>query len=187
MSTRVNYLMSFLILNFFATLSAQAVADLRPDRVHVADEKKNLAYIRDGLIIGGDQAVNEFVVKDIRRAANQGFERVVIDLEGNRNGEPMAISRSPYFQVAVSPDEKRMILSFFGRPKLAFDSGRVLRAFKKSAVVQQVILLPKLEDDVWTFVIELKKGAPVEIFELSSPVRLILDLKTQVAQRRSSK
>lgn len=167
--------------------NAFAVANLRPETVHVADEKKNLAYIRDGLIVGGDHAVNEFVVKDIRRASNAGFERVVIDLDGNRNGEPVAISRAPYFQVAVSPDEKRMVLSIFGRPKLAFDSGKVLRSFQKSSIVGKVTLLPRLEDDVWTFVLELKQGAPVEIFELHSPVRLIVDLKTQVAQMRRSK
>lgn len=182
-----NHLIRLVAMGVITATSAHAVADLRPDRVHVADEKKNLAYIRDGLIIGGDQAVNEYVVKDIRRAANSGFERIVVDLEGNRNGEPMAISRAPYFQVAVSPDEKRLVLSIYGRPKLAFDSGRVLRSFQKSKVVQKVVLLPKLEDDVWTFVMELKHGAPVEIFELSSPVRLILDLKTQVAQNRHSK
>lgn len=158
--------------------TVHASADLRPDRIHVADERKNLAYIRDGLIIGGDQAVNEFVVKDIRRATNTGYERVVIDLEGNRNGEPTAISRAPYFQIAVTPDEKRMVFSLYGKPKLAFDSRRVLQAFKKSALVQNVVLLPRLEEDVWTFVLELKKGTPVEAFELGNPVRLIIDMKS---------
>lgn len=161
-----------------------ASADLRPDRIHVADEKKNLAYIRDGLIIGGDQAVNEFVVKNIRRATNAGYERVVIDLEGNRNGEPTAISRAPYFQIAVTPDEKRLVFSLYGRPKLGFDSRKVLQAFRKSALVQNVVLLPRLEEDVWTFVLELRKGAPVEAFELGNPVRLIVDLKTPAKTAR---
>ncbi len=165
---------------------AWGVADLRPDRIHVADEKKTLAYIRDGLVIGGDQAVNEYVVKDIRRASNKGYERMVIDLEGNRNGEPLAISRAPYFQVSVTPDERRLVFTLYGRPKLAFDSKKVQKAFAKSAVVKNVVLLPRLEDDAWTFALELKKGAPVEVFELANPVRLIIDLKGQ-AQAATAK
>src|SRR4051812_48093578 len=101
--------MRILIASLLAALvSAQAAAALKPEKVHVADAKKTEAYIQDGMIVGGDQAIDDVVVKDIRRAANAGFERIVIDLEGNRGGEPAAISRPPYFQLAVSPEEKRL-------------------------------------------------------------------------------
>ena len=106
-----------------SSLSAPALAELRPDKVHVADAKKNLSYIRDGLFVGGDKAIDDVVVKDIRRAANPGgFERVVIDLQGTKNGEPAAIPRPPYYQVAVTPDEKRIVFTIWGKPKLGFDS-----------------------------------------------------------------
>ena len=168
-------LLALASVSFFST---QGLAELRPDKVHVADAKKNLSYIRDGLFVGGDKAIDDVVVKDIRRAANPGgYERVVIDLQGTKNGEPAAIPRPPYYQVAVTPDEKRIVFTIWGKPKLGFDSRRVVEAFRKSAVVRNVVLLPKVEDNTWTFVFELKGDSPVEVFELSDPVRIIMDIK----------
>jgi hypothetical protein len=152
-------------------------AELRPDKVHVADSKKTQAYIRDGLITGGDKAIDEVMVKDIRRAANAGYERIVVDLEGTANGEPAAINRPPYFQISVTPDERRIVFTIWGKPKLGFDSRRVVNAFKRSTVIQSVELLPRVEDNTWSFVFGLKGESPVEVFELSNPVRIIMDIK----------
>lgn len=154
-----------------------ARGEIRPEKVHVADSKKTKAYIRDGLIIGGDRAIDDVTVKDIRRAKNQGFERIVIDLEGTQNGEAAGIQRPPYYQFAVTPDERRLVVTLWGRPKLNFNSKKVVAAFKKSTVIQNVMLLPKLEDNSWTFVFELKSDSPVEVFELSNPVRVIVDIQ----------
>jgi hypothetical protein len=148
-----------------------------PSKIHTAEGKKTNSYVRDGVIQGGDKAINEITIQDIRRAPNKGFERIVIDLSGTRNGEPMAIERPPYFQVAVSPDEKRLIFTIWGKPKLQFNSKRVIAALKKSPLIQSVELLPKLEDDSWTFVIGLKEGKPVEVFELTNSVRIIADIR----------
>lgn len=160
------------------SLASPVKAELRPDRVHVADAKKNGAYTRDGMITGGDSAVNEVVVKDIRRAVNPGYERIVIDLEGSRNGEPLAISRPPYYQVSVTPDERRLVFTVWGKPKLAFDSKKVVDAFRRSAVVKSVSLYPVMDADAWTFSAELRGENPVEVFELSNPVRIIVDVRT---------
>jgi hypothetical protein len=159
-------------------LGSGARAELRADSVHTAQAKKSGAYVRDGVVTGGDQAVTGVVVRDIRRAPNAGFERIVIDLQGNRDGEPVAIERPPYYQVSVNPDEKRLIFTVWGKPKLAFDSKRVLAAFRKSASILNLTLLPLLEPDSWTFVAELKSGSPIEVFELSNPVRIIIDVRT---------
>jgi hypothetical protein len=157
--------------------SLVAHAELRPEKVYLADLKKTKNYVKDGLITGGDQAINEFVIKDIRRAPNTGFERIVIDLEGNRNGDSVAIARPPYFQVAVTPDEKRLVFTLFGRPSLDIDAKRVLSSFKKSAVIEKLNLFPLLDETSWTFAFELKGGHPVEIFELSKPTRIIVDIQ----------
>jgi hypothetical protein len=154
-------------------------ADLKPDRIHVADAKKNDFYIRDGLVIGGDKAIDQVVVKDIRRASNPaGFERVVIDIDGNRDGEPAAISRPPYYQVSVTPDERRLVFTVWGHPKLAFNSKKINASFKKSKVFKGIDLLPTVEDDSWTFSIEMRSLRPVEVFELGDPARVIIDVKT---------
>jgi hypothetical protein len=157
--------------------AALAIPELRSDRVHTADAKKTQAYVRDGLVVGGDNAIDGVVVKDIRRATNKGYERVVIDLEGTKAGEPAAISRAPYYQVAISPDERRLVMTIWGKPRLGFDSKRVASAFRRSKVVEKLELLPVLEEDSWTFVFDLKEGHAVEVFELGSPVRVILDIR----------
>jgi hypothetical protein len=168
---------TYLALLLLSVAASYARADIRPDKIHTADGKKNSYYVQDGLFVGGDRAVDEVVVKDIRRATNSGYERVVLDLEGSHNGEPMAIERPPYYQVSVTPDENRLVITLWGKPKLGFDAKKVQAAFKKSHVFQGVDLLPRLEDDTWTFALELKPGHPVEVFELANPVRVIVDVR----------
>lgn len=171
---------SFLALGGIPVIGAPlAVAALPAQNVHTVDGKKTMSYIRDGLFVGGDHAIQEVAVRDIRRAANPNFERVVIDLEGNRaGGVAAAIPRPPYFQVAVSPEEKRLIVTVFGKPRLALDAKKVVQSFRKSPVIASVELLPKLEADSWTFVLGLKSERPVEVFELANPVRIIIDIRS---------
>jgi hypothetical protein len=169
--------LTILSLAFSLALCASARAELRPEKVYVAENRKTQTYIKDGLIIGGDQAIQDVVVKDIRRAKNPLFERVVIDLEGNQAGEPAAIQRPPYYQVAVTPDEKRLVFTVFGKPKLALDAKKVTAEFKRSQWVQGIQLYPKVERDSWTFALEMKSGQAVEVFELADPVRIIVDIR----------
>jgi hypothetical protein len=159
-----------------------AQAALKPEQVRTADARKTQAYLADGVVVGGDCAVDEMVVKDIRRAVNAGFERVVIDLEGTRGGEPGAIQRPPYFQAAVTSDEQRIVLTLFGKPKLAFDAQKVQAAFRRSTNLQGVELLPRLNDDSWTFVLGMKPHQSVEVFELTQPARIIVDIRTNPKQ-----
>lgn len=161
-------------------MAAQSSAALSPDHVRVADQKKTKSYLKDGLFVGGDQAVSDVVVRDIRRATNSGYERLVVDLEGNAAGAPVVLQRPPYYQVAVSPDERRLVFTVYGNAKLGFDPKKVLQGFAKSAVIQSVELLPRLEPDQWTFALNFKAGSPVEVFELTNPVRIIIDLQANV-------
>lgn len=156
---------------------ATAQADLRPEKVYVAENRKTQTYIKDGLIVGGDQAIQDVIVKDIRRAKNPLFERIVVDLEGNQAGEPAAIQRPPYYQVAVTPDEKRLVFTVYGKPKVGLDAKKVNNEFKHSEWVQGIELFPKMERDSWTFALDMKSGQAVEVFELSDPVRVIIDIR----------
>jgi hypothetical protein len=158
--------------------AAFARPELKADKVHMADNKKTQAYLADGLVVGGDSSIDDVIVRELRRAANSGFERIVVDLEGNRGGDAVAVQRPPYYQVAVSPEESRLTVTIWGRPKLAFNANKVHAAFKRSKVVENVELYPKVEDDSWTFALSLKSKHPVEVFELSNPVRLIFDIRT---------
>jgi hypothetical protein len=173
----IGFLGAILLASLTTLMSSQAFAELKPDHVHLAQGRKTGNYVADGLVNGGDQAMNDVVVKDIRRAVNPGFERVVIDVQATRGGEDAAISRPPYYQVSINPDENRIIVTIWGKPLLELNSKKVVNEMKKSNVIQSIDLLPPMDGDSWTFVANLKTKRPVEVFELANPVRIILDIK----------
>lgn len=153
-------------------------ASLRPDKIHVADLKKTQKYLKDGVVVGGDRLIDDVVVRAIRRGAQgTAFDRIVIDLHGNREGETVAIPRPPFFQVAMSQEEERMVITIWGHPKIQFPLEATKQALTKSPYITGVNLLPKIKDEFWTFELSLKRGTQVEVFELKEPVRLIVDLK----------
>ena len=168
--------------SLFASFAVQGA--IRPEKIHVAEARKTQAYIREGLFIGGDHSIDDVTINDIRRSITPGFERIVIDLQGNRGGEPAAIERPPYYQVAVSPDEKRLVVTVWGTPKLAFDPKKIAGVFKKKSAVTGLELLPKVENDSWSFVVNLSaKNAAVEVFELNRPVRISIDIRSGMKGR----
>ena len=173
MKTHV-WVLGVVVIGSFSSLCR---ADLRPERIHVAESRKTKAYIQEGLVTGGFGKVDNFIVKDIRWAKNGPFERIVVDLGGYTQGEETELNRPPYFQVALSPEENRMTLSLSGKAKLSFNSNKVIASFKKSKFVEQVTLLPLIEGVPWTCVFQLKPEVMVETFELGQPVRVILDLQ----------
>jgi hypothetical protein len=156
------------LATLFILSISSAVAALEPNRIHEALPKKTENYLGEGLVMGGDREVQGGIVKDLRRATNAGFERIVLDLDSEK---------TPYYQAAVEPAEKRIVVTIFGNPKIAFNAKKVVEQFRKSSLVQKVELFPKVEEDTWIFALHLKAAVPVEIFELSSPSRIILDLK----------
>lgn len=163
------------LLLFF---SPQAQAALDPQKVFNADLRKNKFYVKDGLTVGGDRNVDDVVVLAIRHAVQPDYERFVVDLEGNGEGESIAIQRAPYYQVAVQPDSSRVVVTVWGSPKIGFDPKKAMTKLKTNSVVSKVELLPILEKDRWSFVVHLKTPSAVEVFELSNPVRIILDIRT---------
>ncbi|MCM0604943.1 MAG: hypothetical protein KA715_02530 [Xanthomonadaceae bacterium] len=145
---------------------------VNPDKIHAVDLKKSQSYIRDGLFVGGDAQTTDVNLKDIRFAKNKEYERLVMDFTGSAG-------RSPYFQVDVSPEMSRLVVTVYGKVKLGFEPKLVAKAFAKSAFVERIELLPQIETDRWTYSLTLKdsKRPQVEVFELGAPTRAIIDLK----------
>jgi len=172
-------LVTLVTLGFSGGPAVSAAAAVEPQRVFQADGKKTKRYLADGVVVGGDAAIQSVRVKEIRRAANlEGFERIVIDLEASRaDGEPTALARPPYYQVSINPEERRLIYTLWGKPQLDFNAPKVVEAFKKSPVIQSVELLPPVHSDQWSFVLNLKTGRPAEVFDLSGPARIITDIR----------
>lgn len=152
----------------FSFAISTAGAALESNQVREALSKKTESYLKEGLFSGGDREVHSGVVKDIRRAVNAGFERVVVDIESEK---------TPYYQVAVDSSERRILITIFGMPKIAIHAKKIVEQFRKSSLIDRVEFFPLLEEDAWTFALYLRGVAPVEVFELGAPTRIILDLK----------
>ena len=141
----MNFFTTVLLVSLFSLSAFSAVRNLSPSNVVTASGKKTNHFIKEGIITGGDRMINDVIVLDIRHGGKGGFERIVLDVEGNHQGEPVAVERPPYYQVRVSPIEKMLVYTVWGGPKLAFDPKKVLKAFKKSRFVKKVELYPILE------------------------------------------
>ena len=118
-----------LVASFGVLVTASASAALEPSRVFQAEGRKTEHYISDGVIVGGDPAIQSVRVREIRRAANPKFDRIVIDLEASRSdGEPTALARPPHYQVSINPEEKRLIYTIWGSPQFDFNAPKVVAA-----------------------------------------------------------
>ncbi len=149
-------------------LISTASGALEPNQVREALPKKTESYLKEGIISGGDRETQFGIIRDVRRATNGGFERIVIDVDADR---------APYYQAAIEPNQRRIVVTIFGSPKLALNAKNIVEQFKKSPLVTRIDFFPLVEEDSWTFALYLKAAVPVEIFELTSPTRIIFDLK----------
>jgi len=159
------------ITSFIGVLlfAPSAFSGISADRIQTVEAKKTQIYMKDGIFTGGHRDAEAATIRDIRRANNTGFERIVLDIDS---------SQIPYYQVAIDPTLKRITLTVFGDPTLSFQAPQVVKAFQKSATVTRVDLYPKVDGTTFSMVLQLKGTTPVEVFELSSPNRIIFDLKT---------
>ncbi len=149
-------------------IGPSASAALEPNQIREALPKKTEMYLKEGVFSGGDREVRAGLVKDIRRAANGGFERIVIDLDS---------VTAPYYQASIEPSQRRILFTLFGSLRLGIDAKKIVTHFKKSPLISRVEFFPKVEDDAWTFALHLKNAVPVEVFELAAPTRIVVDLK----------
>lgn len=139
--------------------------------------KKN-AYLNEGSFTGGDRAQSDFRVQNVRVAANPaGYDRVVVDFAGNDLGEASKLARPPYYLVDIDHLNKRVSVTIYGKPKLDFSTQTTLQSVKKAKVLERINFIPMVNADRWTFTIEGKNAFKAEVFELSDPARLIIDLK----------
>src|ERR1035437_7093368 len=80
-------------------------------------------YLSEGAFTGGDRTSSDFTVNNVRVASNPaGYDRVVIDLSGNNQGEKSTLARPPFYLVEVDPADKRILVTLYGLPKLNFST-----------------------------------------------------------------
>ncbi len=139
---------------------------------------KKGVYLTEGAFSGGDRTVQDYRISNVRIGANpEGFDRVVIDVVGNLQGEKSIIARPPLFHVENTGKSKRTVITLFGKPKMEFSTSSAFAQAKKTASIQGIEFLPLIEDDRWTFSLLTKENTKVEAFELTQPARIIIDIK----------
>ena len=139
---------------------------------------KKGAYLSEGSFTGGDRASSDFRVTQIRVAANpEGYDRVVIDLGGNTLGEKSVLARPPFYLVEADSSHKKVNVTVYGKPKLEFSTQSSIQAAKKSKIISKLEFLPLVNSDRWTWTIHTQFPVKTEVFELSDPARIIIDLK----------
>jgi hypothetical protein len=165
-----------LLLSFAVTHSAHAQFD--DLKFKQALKVKKDFYMSDGAFTGGDRTSSDFTVSNVRVAANPaGYDRVVIDLIGNNQGEKSALARPPFYLVEVDSAGKRILITLYGLPKLAFSTMSSIQSAKKAKIISDFEFTPLANKDRWTWAIHTRQVAKAEVFELTSPARIIIDLK----------
>jgi hypothetical protein len=139
--------------------------------------KKN-AYTSEGSITGGSRETRDFIISQIRVAANPaGYDRIVLEIEGNAGGEKSAVSAPPFYLVENDPSNKLVIVTLYGKAKLDFSRQMATQQARKAKLISKLDFLAEVTEDRWTWTIHTEVPVRAEVFELSSPARIIIDLK----------
>ncbi len=155
----------------FLLMMSTSQAAIAKTPMYRAEPKKTQVYVREGVIEGGEGGAIGGYVSNIRRSKNPGYERVVLDVDG---------ATIPAFHAALEPDQKRIVFTLNGKTKPSFSPENIKKAFTKSALVRSIDLYPKIDEESWSFTLRMKDGYPIEIFYLTSPNRIVIDIKDVV-------
>lgn len=127
-------------------------------------------YLANGSVSGGDRSSSDFQVVSVRAASSpEGYDRLVIDFS--------KVRRTPFFVVQNDSNADRIIATVYGKVKLDFSSQSAIQAARKTKTIKSLDFLPLLEEDRWMFSARTQGPVKMEVFELSDPARIIIDLK----------
>lgn len=172
----MNRCLSLLLLSAFISPFAHAQFD--DLKFKQALKVKKDFYLSEGAFTGGDRTSGDFTVSNVRVAANPaGYDRVVIDIAGNHQGEKSPLNRPPFYLVEMDPSDQRVIVTLYGKPKLDFSTMASNQSAKKAKVIDELEFTPLANKDRWTWAIHTRQVAKAEVFELTQPARIIIDLK----------
>jgi hypothetical protein len=162
----------------FLFTDSSALAQVDTENFHQALKLKKNFYLKTGVVSGGDSTSSDFVVKQIRSAKNpEGYDRLVIELSGNEAGGTSTLKRPPYYQVQVDSATQSIHATLYGKPKLDFSAQSTVAQAKKTTTIEKINLMPMVDADRWTWTIKTRAGTKAEVFELTDPARIIVDLK----------
>lgn len=157
-----------LLALFVIPLSARAQFDEAAFR-QALRVKRNV-YLQEGAVSGGDRLSSDVKISNVRIASNPaGYDRVVVDFS--------KLDRPPFFLVENDPGNRRVMVTLYGKVKADFSSQSAIQAARKTRTLSSIDFLPQVEADRYSFALSSKNPMKSEVFELTAPARLIIDLK----------
>ncbi len=139
--------------------------------------KKNV-LLGAGAFTGGDGTLKDFRVTAMRAGTSpEGYDRFVIDLIGNEKGVASPLNRAPRFHVENIPATKQVVISLFGKPKVEASLANAQASVRKTKFVEALQVYPVLDDGTFALTLKTSEAVRTEVFELSKPSRIIIDLK----------
>ena len=163
-----------ILFTVFANVNSLLYAEV----LTAGNEKKNIYNFTYGSILGGEIA-DGLDVKNIRWGKHDGFERLVFDIyKWGGPTKPEGIFPNDYPGRFELKFQNELILY------LRFNGYRAFSAnppdLYSSKLIEQAQLDTREEptnDINYSFLIKLKKPAKLEVFELDSPARIVVDFK----------
>lgn len=137
--------------------------DLLKERIRKISGKKTSVYIENGIFHNGG-VKSEGTIKGLRQSYNpkQGFERIVIDL---------AQTEIPKVYGNINSLDQKVYIDFFDT-----NLDKELKTISATKFVEKVNFYP-IEKNHVSVELKLKSKASADIFFLSNPGRLVIDLK----------
>ncbi len=153
----------FLLLCLILGSLSLFAQDLLKERIRKLTNKKTSIYVESGIFHNG-VVKNEAVLKGIRQSYNkeQGFERIVIDFNGND---------VPRIYGHINSLEKKLYIDFF-----ATSLDKELQTVQKTRFVEKINFFP-VDESQLSVEFKLKSKANMDVFFLDNPARLVIDLK----------
>ena len=152
-------LISFLLLSF--SIQAQ---DLLNERIRSVSARKKSIYFDSGIFHNGNLKKTKSILREIRHSyvSSRGYERVVFDF---------STELPPRIYGNISGKNKKLYIDFFNTSlKDEFAS------FGNSKFVKEINFFP-IDKGMLSLEITFKKKVNSDVFYLSSPGRLVIDLK----------
>lgn len=137
--------------------------NLMKERLWKIDSRKKSIYLEKGIFHSGDRNTKSKLMK-IRHSysASQGYERIVFDFNTNE---------IPKVYGFLSPDDKKLYLDLF---ETALQDG--LQFPGNSKFVKTIDFYP-ISSDSLSLEVAFKDVVSADIFYLTNPARLVIDLK----------
>ena len=169
-----NYLFFILIIMVFL-LFPEFVMAQKISEPQIAESEKTNLYLTVPATIQGGEITDGRDLKRIRWGRHSDFERIVFDIyEVKYDQQQEYPAEKPcFFDIKYEYYPPRFVITLHGIRQRSAE----YKTFLKSQLIQDTYLIPYLDDAGIKFAVELNQPVEYEIFSLSKPGRIVIDIR----------